>query len=188
MPKNPKSIARRVYTRGVWYFGFLRTLKKFFVSFYFLCLPYPSQVDLYSSVFQNAQKNPPLGHTRQAKEVSFVQRESKLTGSLFFSAIISACFSGKTPTLEDICCYLHNKIEIIKQALNERINDHTVDFLSAMFSKAQNQLYLAASATTMKRLGKSISKSPLSAIPVIGSRSIPISTPMTLIFNAYSKV
>lgn len=68
-----------------------------------------------------------------AKETGFVQRQSKLTGSLFLSAFISSCFSNKVVTLENICAYLSSSIQITKQALHERINHHTVEFLSKLF-------------------------------------------------------
>lgn len=85
-----------------------------------------------------------------AESTNFVQRKSKLTGSLFFSAIISTALSNQAFTLENICVYLSKKISIKKQGVHKRINENAVNFLSALFKISQN--YIRSKNANVARL------------------------------------
>lgn len=67
-----------------------------------------------------------------AKDTGFVQRESKLNGSLFLDLVVFNSESLKAQSLNDLSVILKNDhhTDITKQSLHERFNDTAVAFLN----------------------------------------------------------
>ena len=66
-----------------------------------------------------------------ARDAGFVQRESKLNGSLFLDLVVFNSESLKAQSLNDLSVILKNDhdTDITKQSLHERFNDTAVAFL-----------------------------------------------------------
>lgn len=68
------------------------------------------------------------------KETGYKKRCSKLTPGAFIKGLVSTCFSGHF-SLELFCSFLKEQgISISKQALHERFNERTVEFLKTLSS------------------------------------------------------
>ena len=76
-----------------------------------------------------------------AREARFVQRESKLNGSLFFDLIVFHSESLKAQSLNDMSVTLKDEygIEIRKQSLHERFNHYALAFLKEALEKLLHQ-------------------------------------------------
>ncbi len=72
-----------------------------------------------------------------ARETNFVQRESKLDGEIFFDLIVFHNKNLKQQSLNDLCIILKKnyQIEIKRQSLNDRFNEHAVKFLFLALQK-----------------------------------------------------
>lgn len=78
-----------------------------------------------------------------AKEKKFVQREGKLTGSLFLDLIVFNSEDLKSQSLNDLSAILKDEhgIEIRRQSLHERFNNYALSFLKNALEKLlQKQL------------------------------------------------
>jgi hypothetical protein len=73
-----------------------------------------------------------------AKETTFVQRTSKMTGSRFLKTLVFGLLENATASLNDLTefCEEHWGIAISVQALDERIHHATLTFMKQMFSLA----------------------------------------------------
>jgi hypothetical protein len=72
-----------------------------------------------------------------ARCTEFVQRASKLGGQVFLQALVFGYIENPEASLVDlaqVCCDLG--VDITPQGLDERINEHSVNFLKEMFAKA----------------------------------------------------
>jgi len=76
-----------------------------------------------------------------AREAQFIQRENKITGSVFLRQVVFKSKKLKKYSLNDLAIDIKkdHQINITKQALNERFNDKAVDFLKTIFSKTIRQ-------------------------------------------------
>jgi len=77
------------------------------------------------------------------KETKFIQREGKLTGSLFLDLIVFNSEDLKSQSLNDLSIILNdrNGVKITKQSLHERFNMYALYFLKDALEKLlQNQL------------------------------------------------
>lgn len=75
-----------------------------------------------------------------ARETKFVQRESKMSGSIFLQALIFSCIQYSVVSLKKMaysCADLG--VEIAPQSIDDRITEYSVDFMSAMFKIAMSQ-------------------------------------------------
>ena len=65
------------------------------------------------------------------RESGFVQRNSKLNGSLFLDLVVFNAESLKSQSLNDLSVVLKSDhlLDITKQSLHERFNDNAVTFL-----------------------------------------------------------
>ena len=72
-----------------------------------------------------------------AREARFVQRESKLNGSLFFDLIVFHSENLKAQSLNDMSVTLKDEygIEIRKQSLHERFNHYALAFFKRSLGK-----------------------------------------------------
>ena len=72
-----------------------------------------------------------------AKETKFVQREGKITGSIFLELIVFNSENLKQQSLNDISGTLKDEynIEITKQSLHQRFNENAVSFLATALEK-----------------------------------------------------
>ena len=76
-----------------------------------------------------------------AREAGFVQRKSKLSGSLFLDLIVFHSENLKSQSLNDLSVLLNDAhgIAITKQSLHERFNQYAVVFLKAALEKLLDQ-------------------------------------------------
>lgn len=79
----------------------------------------------------------PLELKQMAHESKFVQRESKLTGAMFFDLIVFNNDKLKEQSLNELSIELlqRHKIEIQKQSLQDRFNNYALVFLKAALEK-----------------------------------------------------
>lgn len=78
--------------------------------------------------------------TKISKETKFSQRESKLQGPSFTTALLSTCLNPKF-SYELFAGFLKEQgIDITKQGIQARINDHAIRFLKALCSTALKKL------------------------------------------------
>lgn len=79
---------------------------------------------------------------KKAKESGFVQRESKINGSLFLQALVGTVYRCGAISLSNLAATaeeLEPKCQVTEQAFNERFNSKAVAFLQAMFAFALQQ-------------------------------------------------
>ena len=72
-----------------------------------------------------------------AHETKFVQREGKINGLTFFELIVFHNENLKKQSLNDLSILLEDEfnIDIKKQSLHERFNEHAVQFVKSAFEK-----------------------------------------------------
>jgi len=78
-----------------------------------------------------------------AREAGFIERKSKLNGSLFLDLLVFNSENLKSQSLNDLSIILKDKhgVEIKKQSLHERFNANALDFLKGALEKMlQKQL------------------------------------------------
>lgn len=75
---------------------------------------------------------------QEAKETQFVQRKSKMNGSVFLITWVFGLLNSAQSSLNDLSmfCQDHFDISITSQGLDERIHEITPVFMKKMFSKA----------------------------------------------------
>ena len=75
-----------------------------------------------------------------AKETGFVKRKSPLMGRHFLEALMFGNLQSIPASLNDLAAYLYeeHQIEISKQGLDDRINEHAVSFLKSLLKKEMN--------------------------------------------------
>lgn len=96
-----------------------------------------------------------------AKESKFVQRESKITGSVFLDLIIFNSDKLKSQTLDDLSIDLEKKhyIKITKQGLHERFNKYALEFLKMALEKMlQQQLQIPSLFSEFKYFNRILIK------------------------------
>jgi len=74
----------------------------------------------------------------KAKETHFVQRKSKMSGSIFLQTLVFGFLDNARSSLNDLVefCHTHFEVDISAQGLNERINNYNLKFLGEMFRLA----------------------------------------------------
>ena len=78
---------------------------------------------------------------KSAKETKFVQRESKLTGTLFLLVYVFGIAKYGDPTLEDLTGLLNMYIDgfnITKQGLHDRLNEQATQFFEKILFQTLN--------------------------------------------------
>jgi hypothetical protein len=75
-----------------------------------------------------------------AKKVKFVQRKSKLTGSLFLQLLIFGFLHNPKSSLNDLSEFADDQlnIDITPQGIDERINGNALSFIREMFNASLN--------------------------------------------------
>ena len=96
-----------------------------------------------------------------ARESGFVQRKSKLNGSLFLDLVVFNAESLKSQSLNDLSAIVKNnhQLDIAKQSLHERFNDNAVIFLKNALEKLlAQQLDLAPHLPNLKGINRILIK------------------------------
>lgn len=89
------------------------------------------QIDIISRFFD------PKTVEQIARDTKFVQRESPLSGMDFFLLCVFAHQKSDCISLEDMCGELVKEgIAITKQSLQDRFNEHAVEFIAALLKRA----------------------------------------------------
>ena len=89
------------------------------------------QIDIISSFFD------PESVEELARRNKFVQRESPLSGMDFFLLCVFAHQKMDCLSLEDMCGELYKRgVALTKQSLQDRFNEHAVEFITALLNKA----------------------------------------------------
>lgn len=72
-----------------------------------------------------------------ARDTQFVQRSSQLSGERFLDLLLFTRFENKKTSLNDLACQLESlfKIQLSKQALDQRFNGFAVLFLKSLLEK-----------------------------------------------------
>jgi len=96
-----------------------------------------------------------------AREAGFVQRQSKLSGSLFLDLIVFHSENLKSQSLNDLSVLLNNThgIAITKQSLHDRFNEYAVLFLKDALEKLLGkQLEVEADLLNLKGINRILIK------------------------------
>lgn len=89
-----------------------------------------------------------------AKDTGFVQRKSKMTGSLFSQTLVLGWLSNPTSTLEELSQVATSLgLEISAQGIEQRFNERTPDFFKALLEKAVSKL-VSSDKSSVKILNK----------------------------------
>jgi len=77
---------------------------------------------------------------KTAEAVKFVQRKSKLTGSLFLQILVSGFLHNPKSSLNDLSGFSEDRFDlnITPQGIDERINDYALSFVKTVFNTAMN--------------------------------------------------
>lgn len=89
------------------------------------------QIEIISRFFDAASVE------RIARQTKFVQRESSLSGMDFFRLCVFAHQKVDCVSLEDMCGELCRQgVDITKQSLQDRFNEHAVEFVTVLLNQA----------------------------------------------------
>jgi hypothetical protein len=117
--------------------------------------------------------------TKLGRETKFVERDSKLTASLFVEALISASLSGTQVSNEEMCRFLkHKKTDITKQGLNKRFNKESADFIKELFNEALKQF------TVEQHQVFEVLK-PFSGVKILDSSGIELPSSLKELYKGY---